>query len=175
LAFKLGTAFAEFSSSMLKIVKTNKTVIESLEKIVGHLEEEARMILPGIQALFGFQLIAVFNQRFTDLSTTDQVIHLIATLGTALAVMLVLMPAAYHRQAEPDRISEEFCQMSSRLLAWSMLPLAFGIALDLYVIGQLIFHDAEISTLMAVILFLLLMTAWFIFPQMRKSGSSFRE
>jgi hypothetical protein len=26
--------------------------------------EEARMVLPGIQALFGFQLIAVFNERF---------------------------------------------------------------------------------------------------------------
>jgi hypothetical protein len=25
------------------------------------------MVLPGIQALFGFQLIAVFDQRFADL------------------------------------------------------------------------------------------------------------
>jgi hypothetical protein len=26
--------------------------------------DEARMVIPGIQALFGFQLIAVFNERF---------------------------------------------------------------------------------------------------------------
>ena len=45
-------------------VKTGTVVKEPLEKVVEHLEEEARMILPGIQALFGFQLIAVFNQRF---------------------------------------------------------------------------------------------------------------
>ena len=26
--------------------------------------EEARMVVPGLQALFGFQLIAIFNRRF---------------------------------------------------------------------------------------------------------------
>jgi hypothetical protein len=29
--------------------------------------DEARMLLPGIQALFGFQLIAVFNQTFSQI------------------------------------------------------------------------------------------------------------
>lgn len=32
---------------------------ESLKKAVTHTLEEARMILPGVQALFGFQLIAI--------------------------------------------------------------------------------------------------------------------
>ena len=31
--------------------------------------EEARMVLPGIQALFGFQFITVFNERFRQLCT----------------------------------------------------------------------------------------------------------
>jgi hypothetical protein len=37
--------------------------------------EEARMVLPGIQALFGFQLIAVFNERFKELTKDEQLIH----------------------------------------------------------------------------------------------------
>jgi len=38
------------------------------------LLDECRMVLPGIQALFGFQLIAVFNDRFKhDLSQLDQI------------------------------------------------------------------------------------------------------
>lgn len=32
-----------------------------LSQAAQHLLEECRMVLPGIQALFGFQLIAVFN------------------------------------------------------------------------------------------------------------------
>ena len=34
----------------------------SLESQVKAAIDEARMVLPGIQALFGFQLIAVFNE-----------------------------------------------------------------------------------------------------------------
>ena len=36
----------------------------SLEEESRTTIEEARMVLPGIQAVFGFQLIAVFNNGF---------------------------------------------------------------------------------------------------------------
>ena len=50
---------------------------ESLGEEAKHVLEEARMVLPGIQALFGFQLVAVFNQRFsTDLTNSEQIVHL---------------------------------------------------------------------------------------------------
>ncbi|MEO7099505.1 MAG: DUF6328 family protein [Luteolibacter sp.] len=49
-----------------------------LSKAVLLLLEECRMVLPGIQALFGFQLIAVFNSRFAEaLSRTEQSLHLL--------------------------------------------------------------------------------------------------
>ena len=38
----------------------------TLATAVTHLLEECRMILPGLQALLGFQLIAVFSQPFLD-------------------------------------------------------------------------------------------------------------
>jgi hypothetical protein len=38
----------------------------SLEDALTHLLEECRMVLPGVQALFGFQLIAVFNRSFFE-------------------------------------------------------------------------------------------------------------
>jgi len=37
-----------------------------LSQAVSHLLEECRMVLPGLQALFGFQLVAVFNTAFGD-------------------------------------------------------------------------------------------------------------
>jgi len=36
---------------------------ESPEERAHSTHQEARMVLPGIQALFGFQLIAAFNVR----------------------------------------------------------------------------------------------------------------
>src|SRR3954469_5339015 len=79
--------------------------------------QEARMVLPGIQALFGFQLIAAFNQRFaSDLAPWQQLIHLAALLLVAIAVGVIMTPAAYHRQAERGRISERFLRLASALI-----------------------------------------------------------
>ncbi len=47
---------------------------ESLEDESTHATDEARMVLPGVQAILGFQLIAVFNQRFQDLSEGRRVL-----------------------------------------------------------------------------------------------------
>jgi hypothetical protein len=36
---------------------------EPLDQEANHILEESRMVLPGIQALFGFQLIAIYNAQ----------------------------------------------------------------------------------------------------------------
>ena len=67
----------------------------SLSKAAEYLLEECRMVLPGIQALFGFQLIALFNQGFGEkLSHAQQLLHLVAIILTTLAMALVMTPAA---------------------------------------------------------------------------------
>jgi hypothetical protein len=48
--------------------------------------EEARIVVPGIQALFGFQLIAVFNYRFEEVfGPVAQRLHLAALVLVALS------------------------------------------------------------------------------------------
>jgi hypothetical protein len=69
------------------------------------------MVLPGIQALFGFQLIAVFNTRFDELAPSLQMIHLIALVAGAVSMSLVMTPAAYHRIAERGRLSSRFAEL----------------------------------------------------------------
>ena len=72
----------------------------SLSQAAEYLLEEARMVLPGLQALFGFQLIAVFSTRFADdLTPAEQRLHLLAILLVVVAIALIMTPAAYHRQA----------------------------------------------------------------------------
>lgn len=78
---------------------------ETLEEESTHVTDEARMLLPGVQAVLGFQLVAVFNQRFQELSAGEQLIHLAAFLLMALAMGLVMAPAAYHRQVERGSVT----------------------------------------------------------------------
>lgn len=81
------------------------------------------MVLPGIQALFGFQLIAVFNSTFSQmLDPFEQKLHLIALSSAAIAIALLMTPAAFHRQTEPTKVTEEFIQLATRLLLWGMGP-----------------------------------------------------
>jgi hypothetical protein len=80
-----------------------------LPETVIHLLEECRMVLPGIQALFGFQFITVFNASFADkLTSTEQRLHLLALGLVAIAGALVMAPAAYHRQTGPLEVSDHF-------------------------------------------------------------------
>src|SRR5262245_37441123 len=95
-----------------------------LSEAITHLLEECRMVLPGVQALFGFQLIAVFNNAFFKrLTDTEQILHLVALALIAIAGALVMTPAALHRQAGPREASERFLRVGGQLLLGSMVPL----------------------------------------------------
>jgi hypothetical protein len=137
---------------------------EDLAEAVSHLLEECRMVLPGVQALFGFQLVAVFNQRFGQLPFSDQVLHLAAVALVAISAALVMTPAAFHREVEPHSVSERMLAISTWLLLASMGCLALGIAADFFIIAFLIFEDRVLPAAVAVLLFTALVLLWFVFP-----------
>ena len=139
-------------------------VDQQTEKMAREAIEEARMVLPGIQALFGFQLMAVFNQRFDELSAGGQLIHFIAVLLIILAIGLIMTPAAYHRQVEPGSVSGFFLRLASRLVAIAMLPLAVALCLEVYLLGGIILGDPTTSFVVAATLLLILAGLWYLFP-----------
>ena len=94
------------------------------------------MVLPGIQALFGFQLIAVLTESFERLPDLSKYIHL-ASLGfIAVTVVLLMTPAAYHRIVEEGEETEHFHRFATRMVVASLVPLALGIAGGVYVVVQ---------------------------------------
>lgn len=138
----------------------------SLAEAAQTLLDECRMVLPGLQALLGFQLIAVFNERFAhDLDGFEQRLHVLAMCLVALAVGLVMTPAAYHRNQGSRDISDTFIHVSSVLLLASMVPLALGLSIDFHLIARLVFGEAGLATIFGAGLFALLMTLWFVFPR----------
>ena len=65
------------------------------------------MVLPGIQALFSFQMIAVFNNGFTErLWLAEQKLHIDAIFLVVISIVLVMTPAALHPRAEPKSVSD---------------------------------------------------------------------
>lgn len=132
------------------------------------LLEECRTVIPGIQALFGFQLIAVINSGFGQkLTSAQQRLHLAATGLLAIAIALIMAPAAFHRQTSPRRATDEFIRVSTRLLLWSMVPLTVGLTLDFYVIASIVLESAGAVAIATGVggVFVLL---WFVLPRSRR-------
>jgi hypothetical protein len=138
---------------------------QTLEESVTHLLEEGRMLLPGIQALFGFQLISVFNATFYDrLVQPERYLHLAAIALVALCMALVLAPAAYHRQATPRSISEAFLRYSSQVFAVALAFLMCAVAMDFYIIARVISDQRTLSAVIAANMFLCFVMLWFAVP-----------
>jgi uncharacterized membrane-anchored protein len=140
---------------------------ESLEQEATFILEESRMVLPGIQALFGFQLIAVFNQGFAEkLAPSEQIVHLLAFALVAVATALIITPAAYHRQAEREQVSEYFVRLASRLLTIALLFLMAGTSLDAFLVARIVTGAAGPSVAIAAALGLVFFGLWFVFPRL---------
>jgi hypothetical protein len=141
----------------------------SLKEQLRNILEEARMILPGIQALLGFQTIAVFNQRFDELSVASKYCHLSATALILISIAFVMAPAAWHRLVDPRHSSEEMVVFSSLLICFALFPLALAIALDTYVVLEIAEATERVTNIVvSILVLLLLLSLWLALPLWRR-------
>ena len=139
-----------------------------LSQAASYLIEECRMVLPGVQAIFGFQLIAVFNERFADdLPEPVQWLHFGSLTLVALAAALVMTPAALHRITGVQHVTRAFLERSSTLLLASMGILAVGLGCDYFVVGWLVFESA-LPAVAAAVLLAILSILWYFYPRAQR-------
>jgi len=108
------------------------------QKRTDQILQEIRIILPGTQALLGFQFIAFFNTRFSQLPPGVQLYHLGNLLFTTLCAILLITPVALHEIWETSRVTTVWVRFTKRLMNGAMFCLITGLAGDVFVAGQLI-------------------------------------
>jgi hypothetical protein len=142
----------------------------SLDSAATHILEECRMVLPGIQALFGFQLIAVFNEGFGEkLTSGQQMLHLAAIVLVVVAIALIMAPAALHRQTQVQEVSERFVWVASTLLLASMFPLVIGLCLEVYVVSLVVARSEPVAIALAALLALVFALLWIVLPRRERA------
>lgn len=99
--------------------------------------EEARVVLPGVQALFGFQTIAVFNDRFEDLAYYAKACHALGMIMVIISIAMVMTPAIYYRTCH-GHASAPMVSLSSRMIRGALWPLAAGLALDMFTVMHVV-------------------------------------
>jgi Family of unknown function (DUF6328) len=93
---------------------------------------EARVILPGAQALLGFQLIVTLIPTFEQLPPSSRLLHVAALISVAFAIILLMTPAALHRISFRGEDTDRFFRIGSWFVVLAPVPLALGIAADLW-------------------------------------------
>jgi hypothetical protein len=125
---------------------------------------EARVILPGAQALLGFQLAIVLTEAFDKLTPHAKSLHGGALLLVCLSALLLMAPAAYHRIVYAGEDSIQFHKIGSWLVTISTVPLAIGLATDVYVVGTKIWSSTGAAVATALFSLIFLVAAWHIVP-----------
>lgn len=141
---------------------------QTLQEEASSILEECRMVLPGITALLGFQLMAVFTDGFhSQIDARERWAHGAAVLLTIVAIVFEMAPAAYQRQAERHRITREFVRLSSRLVSAGMLALMLSMSIEAYLVGRVLSSRAEAGMVAACFVVLFAGGLWFAFPRWR--------
>lgn len=142
---------------------------QGVEEATSLVLEECRMVLPGVQALFGFQLVAVFSERFPlVLTLPEQRAHLVALTMSALAVAFLMAPAAYHRQAHPKSVSKEHLRASSWMLTIGMMPLMIAILIDIYLVARVVAESVAMAGTITGVLAGVFVFLWIVFPRYKR-------
>jgi len=126
--------------------------------------EEARCILPRIQAVFGFKTIAVFNERFTNLQTYAQVCHLVGLCLLVVAMGMLMTPAVYNR-AQHGHATSRMVRTSRKTIRGALMPLAVGLSLDMLTVMSLATDSLPLSIAAAVASLLLFVGLWYLIPR----------
>ncbi|HVZ93473.1 MAG TPA: DUF6328 family protein [Phycisphaerales bacterium] len=122
---------------------------------------EARMVLPGAQALLGFGSIAVLMDAFKELPPTLKVVHTAGVCFIAVAVILLMTPAAYHRLVEDGEQTERFHRVASRLLLLAMAALAPGLSAAVWIVMERVSGSRAVGVTAAMCALAMFYGCWF--------------
>ena len=154
------------SQAMSKIFEEPEPT--SLHEKIKTLMTEARVNLPGVQALLGFQFTVVLSDAFDRLPPSSVAIHIASLILVGIAVILLMAPAAFHRIAADGEDLPEVDTFGVWAILGSMIPLAVGLCGDFYVVLAKVTDAAMFSAAAAALAFLVFAGLWGAYPLWRR-------
>jgi hypothetical protein len=124
---------------------------------------EARVILPGAQE--------TLHRSFEELAASSRLIHMVSLCAVALAVILLMTPAALHRITFAGEDTPRFFRIGSVFVIAAPLPLALGIAGDLYVATAKAAESTALGAGLGIGALVVLVTLWYALPLMLRGNS----
>ena len=166
---KLGRVHVYAAFDPLREIDMNEEQQTDLTTRVKQVLIECRVVLPGAQALLGFQLIIMWMTEFYKIPQLWKVLHLASLVAVAISTILLITPAAYHRIVEQGEDSEMLHHITARLLLGAMVFLALGICGDFYVACRITGISMLVSSSLSLLLLTFFYAAWFGYAFWKRS------
>jgi Family of unknown function (DUF6328) len=144
---------------------------EKLDRELIELLNELRVVLPGVQVLFGFLLAVPFSQGWSRVTLTERRVFFVTFLCTAIATALLIAPSAQHRILWRARDKEALLRRANALALAGTIFLAAAVTGAVWVVTDLIYGQAPTAVVTAGIAGLFVWI-WFAAPLIRRARKS---
>jgi hypothetical protein len=137
------------------------------------LLEETRIILPGTEVLLGFLVTLPFTEHFGTLTGLQRTIYLSTFFAVLSALLMFMLPAAYHRIARPIHQRLRFKRFANYFLIGGLAPLSIGIVLVSWLVTSVV--TPHLAMWAAIGVAILVVVAWWVVPLARVHDKAPRE
>ena len=137
--------------------------------------DETRMAILGAQILLGFQLNEVFGETFDALPALSRHAAVAGLALMNLTIGLLIAPAAYHRIVYGGEESETMHKVGSLMLTAATVPLAMGLAGDMYVVIAKITDSIPGGVVAGTAAFGVLAGFWYVLPLAARHRAGLRH
>jgi len=173
-AIMIAVAFAAWYASGLalrqirkeEVKQVNPSAIEKTDLVtkIEQMLTEARVILPGAQAMLGFQFIVMLTPAFEKLDDTAELVHIAALICGLGTVILLMAPAAIHRIAFAGEAAERMLNIGSALVSIALLPLSAAISADIYVAIGHVTESKALGAAAGIGVLIAQLLVWYAWP-----------
>ena len=117
---------------------------EKLDRELIELLNELRVVMPGVQVLFGFLLTVPFQQRFAQIDDFQRTTYFVTLLLTATSAAFLMAPSAFHRITFRERQRPYLVKLGTRQTIVGMVFLALAMNGAVLLLTDLLFHGTTV-------------------------------
>jgi amino acid transporter len=141
---------------------------ERLDRELGELLQELRVVLPGVQVLLAFLLTAPFQQRFAGLPGSMRNAFFAAIACATLATAFLIAPSAHHRLRWRAGEKERLVRVGNQMAIVGTVFLAAAIVLALYVVTDVLF-TTDLAVMTGIAALIVFGALWYVVPMVGRS------
>jgi amino acid transporter len=148
-----------------------ESTAERLDRELMELLQELRVVLPGVQVLLAFLLVAPFQPRFAQLPGSLRNAFFASIACATLATVLLIAPSAHHRLRWRARDKERLLRIGNQVALWGTVFLAAAIVLALYVVTNVL-YVSQLALLIAGVAVVVFGWVWYGLPFVGRSPAA---